>query len=153
MLKSREIGCVKRFFWGLGCYILECNSLRMAARWLQRPQETRETPDSPRNSPSLNSSAITTWAPFHWHNALVGLVVRRVQWNQPVPSLGRNQRVQNYMCLVPWLLGEKFGDCSQLTFQYHLCRWRQVVKYITIATSCVSPQSYIFFGRSHGHNR
>ena len=46
----------------------------------------------------------------------------RVQWNQPVPSLGRNQRVQNYMCLVCWLLGEKFGDCSQLTFQYHLCR-------------------------------
>ena len=29
MLKSREIGCVKRFFWGLGCYILECNSLRI----------------------------------------------------------------------------------------------------------------------------
>ena len=91
--------------------------------WLQRPHETAN-----------RSTGFTEKLPFaqlQCHHHLSSIPLTQCSCGPAghggfhgtnPPSLGRNQRVQNYMCLVPWLLGEKFGDCSQLTFQYHLCR-------------------------------
>lgn len=123
--------------------------------WLQRLQETgnRSTGFSPRNSPSLNYSAITTWAPFHWHNALVGLVVSHGGFHETnPPSLGRNQRVQSICAWSPGCWGKSLVTAHSWLFST-TCVGEGMCSNISLATSCISPQSYIFFGRSHGHNR
>ena len=84
----------------------------------------------PRNSPSLNSSAITTWAPFHWHNALVCL---------EHGGSGQTAKVAR----------RKSDDCSQFfkQYEYHDCLFA-CLSNTSIATSCFTTIYNNFAGHT-----